>query len=345
MQALDTRKEIILSAVIEDYIRNVEPVGSQRIIEDHGLGVSSATVRNELAFLEKTGYLFQPHTSAGRVPTDKGYRYYVDKLFKKRNNHIFFDEEFAFQTFSATDNELEVLMHEASNLLSRLTNCVAFVFAPNIKKSYLKHLDLVLIRPQTVLMVLITNTGCVFKKVMDFNYEVSRVSLHNLEIVLNDKLTNLEFKKILEISQNLIEFSPEIRDVAGRVMAQILNCIAGKEHERIFLGGASNILLQPEFRNSKKVQIILETLEQGDIIANLFDEILKPGAISVKIGHENTKAEIHECSFIFGSYGTGEQNLGALGILGPTRLDYLRVISIVGGTAKTLSHFVECLYE
>ncbi|MDO8885851.1 heat-inducible transcriptional repressor HrcA [Candidatus Oleimmundimicrobium sp.] len=345
MQALDSRKEFILKTVVEDYIKSVEPVGSQRIVENYGLKVSSATVRNELVYLEKAGYLLQPHTSAGRIPTDSGYRYYVNELLKKERNFIFSEEGSICELFSAGNNELDVLMRETSHLLSRLTKYVAFVFAPSSKVNYLKHIDLILIRPHTVLIVVIMNTGYVSKKIIDLDYELSQKCLRNLEILLNERLDNLRPKEIMEIGQNLIEFSPEVRDVAGRVMRHILDCFTSEENEQFFLGGTSNILLQPEFQNSKKIQLILEILEQGDIIANLYKDTSKPGFVSVRIGHENLKDEVDECSLVFGTYGAKGQSLGALGVLGPTRLDYFRSISVVESISKSLSYFLESLYS
>ncbi len=344
MRALDSRKEFILKTVVEDYIEYAEPVGSQRIVEDYGLKVSSATVRNELAFLEKAGYLLQPHTSAGRIPTDNGYRYYVDELFEKNKDFTFSDEKSVFKIFSALDNELEMLMREASCLLSKLTNYAAFVLAPCTKENYLKHIDLVLIRAHTVLVVLITNTGHVSKRFIDFDYELSQSSLHSLEILLNERLANLGAREIATVGQSLIEFSPEVRNVAGKVMEHILGCLVGDDYERLFLRGTSNIMLQPEFQNSRKFKIILEILEQGDIIANLYSDIPKPGLVSVKIGHENLKEEVSECSLVVGAYGAKGQNLGALGVLGPTRLDYFRAISVVSGISRSLSYFIESLY-
>ncbi|HDP69488.1 MAG TPA: heat-inducible transcription repressor HrcA [Actinobacteria bacterium] len=344
MPVLDARKDFILNAVVEDYIKNAEPVGSQRIIDDYGLKVSSATVRNELSLLEKTEYLSQPHTSAGRVPTDKGYRYYVDALFEKKESLVFFEEKFINQIFSTLSKELETFVREVSAVLSKLTNYTAFVCVPHPKGNYLKHLDLVLIRPQAVLMVLITSIGYISKKVISFDYKISQASLRNLEILLNEKFVNLEATKIMEFSQNLIEFPSDIRDMAGKTMTQIINCLGGKEH-KIFLEGVSNILQQSEFRDSEKVRMILEILEQGDIIANLSDDATEPGFASVKIGHENDREEVNECSIVFASYGTKEKSLGTLGVLGPTRLDYLRTIRTVGGVANNLGCFLETLYE
>lgn len=337
MPALDGRKEKILISVVEDYVRNAEPVSSQRIIENYGLKVSSATVRSELSSLDKSGHLLQPHTSAGRIPTDKGYRHYVDSLRQTRAKAIFAQADIIKDLYEA-GSEMDSLIAEATTILSRLTNLVAFVNLPTFKESRLKHIDLIRINSYSLLMVLIDNTGLVFKKAISLNFTVDEESIRGVERILNERLCNSNPKEMATIGQNLIELPVKYRKVADLVMTHILNIL--RVGDRNFLiEGATNILLQPEFKNTGLARDILDGLKGGQIIADLLSDNSILGETVVRIGSENSKDEMKSCSVVFGSYGHGQVRLGIIGIIGPVRLDYVKSISAVSFILKRLNSF------
>ncbi|MEW6189176.1 MAG: heat-inducible transcriptional repressor HrcA [Actinomycetota bacterium] len=353
---LNSRKKLILYAVVHNYILTAEPVSSRRLVEQYQLGVSPATVRNELAELEEMGYLWQPHTSAGRIPTDRGYRYYVDSLMgseglspaEKRSIHLF---------YTRLSKEMEDLMRETSQLLSKLTNYVAVVFGPALRESSLKHLDLISLCPHSVLMVLITDTGCVAKRVLEMDRSINQGKLSRVERVLNRKLASLN---LYEISQKRREFGDILPQQSGLVQGiidKILDCLMQEEKERIYLGGTANILRQPEFESLERIQSLLKTLERGYILLQLLGEALeacppspssgsdrRASKVIVRIGSENEAVEMQDYSLVATSYHAGGQTLGTLGILGPTRMNYPRAISAVGCIARNLSRVLESLH-
>ncbi|MDI6799905.1 MAG: heat-inducible transcriptional repressor HrcA [Actinomycetota bacterium] len=338
MPALDGRKEKILIAVVEDYIKSAEPISSQRIVENHNIRVSSATVRSELSSLDKSGHLFQPHTSAGRIPTDKGYRYYVNVLTQMYKERASFEESALLKTLIETGNEMDGLIREASNILCRLTNMVSFVNAPSFKESRLKHIDLIMIDNNSLLMVIITNTGRVFKKAVNIDFHLTEEALEAAEKTLNEKLNNSNLKEIAIFGQNLIELPLGQRKIADIVMTHILNLLLVGERD-FLIEGASNILLQPEFKNTGLAVEILDGLKDGELISDLLTDGSALGQTVVRIGAENYKEEMKGCSIVFGSYGFGEVRLGVIGIVGPVRLDYVQGISAVNAVIKRLNSF------
>ncbi|MDI6688892.1 MAG: heat-inducible transcriptional repressor HrcA [Actinomycetota bacterium] len=365
---LDSRKKLILYAVVHNYILTAEPVSSLRLVEQYQLGVSPATVRNELAELEEMGYLWQPHTSAGRIPTDRGYRYYVDSLMgseglspvEKRSIHLFYTQ---------LNKEMEDLMRETSQLLSQLTNYVAVVFGPALRKSSLKHLDLISLCPHSVLMVLITDTGCVAKRVLEMDRSINQRKLSRVERVLNRKLADLNLYEISQKRREFADLLPQQSGLVQGIIDKILDSLMQEERERIYLGGTANILRQPEFESLERIQNLLKTLEQGYILLQLLGEALEacPPSLSslaasphsaagqagrgrwvskviVRIGSENEAVEMQDYSLVATGYHAGGQTLGTLGILGPTRMNYPRAISAVECIAQNLSRILESLH-
>ena len=341
---LDERKEVLLYAVVREYIMSAQPVGSKKLVNRYGLNVSSATVRNELAFLEEMGFLTHPHTSAGRIPTEKGYRLYVDSLVDEDGLQPA-EEKSISRFYSVLSKEIENLMRETSGLLANITNYLAVVFAPTLKKSTLKHVDLVLMHSRVVLVVVVTNTGWVAKRILELQEVVAESDLEEVEKILNERLNGLDFNEIYMRGRvELRGLVPGKWPLAERVIDEIADSLREREHRRIFLDGTANLLRHPEFESLEKIQRLLEVLEEGYSLLRFMEGVLESDQVIVTIGSENKWVEFRDCSLVVSSYRAIGENLGIVGILGPVRMDYPRAISTVQCIAKNLTFALESLW-
>ncbi|HZD59624.1 MAG TPA: heat-inducible transcriptional repressor HrcA [Anaerolineae bacterium] len=331
---LDARKKAILFVAVQEYILTAEPVSSQKLVEKYQLGVSSATVRNELASLESMGYLHQPHTSAGRVPTDIGYRYYVDGISDKPGltNQ---EEKAILRLFSAIDIEMGDLLRETAQILSGITNYIAVALAPSYKRSTLKHIDLVPLSPKHVLIVLITDKGQVLKRTV--SVEPFGKDIGDLERLLNERLQGLGRSEISSLRENIDLPDPELVHPARALLNAILDIIMSEDKERVFLSGTTSIFKQPEFDDLERVQILLDTLEHGYRLMQWLEDSARTQKVLVRIGSENSDEDIRDCSVVASSYQLDDESEGTLGIIGPTRMNYARAISAVGFVSDSLS--------
>lgn len=331
---LDARKRKILEAVIIDYISTAEPVGSRTISKKYELGVSPATVRNEMADLEELGLLEQPHTSAGRIPSDLGYRYYVDCLMRKKDIEDKI-KKYIKKSFSKKAKQIEDVIENTNKTLSTMTNYTSLVIAPKADKNSLQMIQLIFVEPGKTLIVIITDAG-VENKFIDVPQSVTKEDLDIVTMLLNQKLKGLTTedwdKNILrELQSNLIK-QQKIYIQTIDLLGSILNT---QTENKVYLGGALNILNQPEFMDVDKARSLLTLLEQEDL-NNLIKNNLKEG-VSVKIGSENTCEGIQDCSLITATYRLDGNVMGTIGVLGPTRMQYSHVVSIVDYLSKVLS--------
>jgi heat-inducible transcriptional repressor len=341
---LDARKSRVLYAAVHEYILNAEPVSSRLIVEKYLPDVSSATVRNELMLLENMGYLQQPHVSAGRIPTDLGYRYYVDNLIDIELDPN--EETFIHNLYVAVNKELEDLLQETSALLSELTKYISIVSVPFLNKSLFKHLDLVPLSSHTILLVLITNSGSVEKTVLEFKEEIKERLLSKAERILNQKLKNLNLEEIEKKRQLTLKDSPpELKELLSKILDQIILCLTRDRNGQIFLRGTANILQQPDYESAEKIQPLLEALEQRYMLINFLKETFDFNTqhLIVKIGSENEQAEMKGYSFVVTNYCVGVSSLGVVGIVGPRRMNYAKTIRTVQCIARNLSGFFESL--
>lgn len=332
---LDERKKLILYMTVHEYVLTGEPIGSHSLLERYQLGVSSATVRNEFASLEEMGYLRQPHTSAGRVPTEKGYRFYVDSLVETRGLSL--AEKNTIERFYSNLNlELDELMQKTSILLSQLTNYAGIAFAPVVEKSLLKHIDLIPISLNQVLIVLITNTGWVVKKTLELPEGVDGFKLHHLEKVLNERLTNLTLEVVASESFGLSGWVALNDNPMRNIIEGIVSLIEEERNKEFYLYGLADLLYQLGAGNVSRPWIPLESLEERNAFSDFIKGILKENRVVVKIGSENRYLKIKDCSLVVSGYLVSEKNSGAVGILGPTRMNYERAISTVSLVANHL---------
>ncbi|WP_029069213.1 heat-inducible transcriptional repressor HrcA [Jonesia quinghaiensis] len=337
MQA-DQRRLEVLRAIVEDYVSTREPVGSKLIAERHGLGVSPATIRNDMAALEDAGLIAQPHTSAGRIPTDLGYRVFVDRLSDVKP--LSSAERNAIKTFLDRAVDLDDVVHRAGRLLAQITGQVAVVQYPSLRKSTVRHLELVRLHPSRVLMVVITDTGRVEQRHLDIDPTVTDEALVTLRATLNDTAVGQRQPHVgerLRAAAHL--FSGDSFDVYSQLVDLLTATLDEENEDRLVLAGTSNLT-----RNGvviTQLRPVLEALEEQVVLLKLLSEIADDhGAVTVRIGRETRLDGLRETSVITSHYGSSTESLGALGSIGPTGMDYPGTIAAVRAVARYLSRIL-----
>ena len=327
---LNDRKEQILRSVVINYIKTAEPVGSRTIARSHPGGLSSATIRNEMADLEEMGYLIQPHTSAGRIPSQRGYRYYVDNLMDLNELSEDVEEKISTSLSAGKMREIEQIIMNSTRVLSSATNQTSLIMGPQFKKSAFHQLRILPLDEKRGLVVLITDTGFIKNKVIDFQHQLSQTELQQIVSYLNQKLYGLTIDQVTASLINELK-----RDLFRRLeileQAFILLEESLKEEKqiRVFLGGTTNILNQPEFKDVDKIRRMLNLFEQEPLLFKILEDTSREDNIVVRIGSENEFEDIKEYTLITGTYRIHDKTLGTVGVLGPTRMDYGKVISIM----------------
>jgi heat-inducible transcriptional repressor len=326
---LDDRKLAVLRAIVEDYVSTNEPVGSKALVDRHNLGVSSATIRNDMAVLEEQGYIAQPHTSAGRVPTDKGYRLFVDRLSTIKPLSI--AERRAIETFLSGAYDLDDVVGRTVRLLAQLTRQVAVVQYPSLTRSSVRHVELVPVAEGRLLLVLITNTGRVEQRVIETG-KISEESVGHLRALLNTCLDGLGFGDVPSAVADLPDkVGPDERPVAAAVLSVLLETLVENHEEKIVFAGAAN-LAAVDF--SQSLREVLVALEEQVVLMRLLGETGDSSTLTVRIGTENPDEGLRSTSVVAADYGVGDLTLARLGVLGPTRMDYPGTMGAVRAVAR-----------
>lgn len=341
---LDERKIKILTAIIDDYIATAEPIGSRTIARKYHIGISPATIRNEMADLEELGYLSQPHTSAGRVPSQKGYRYYVDFLLPSKKLSEY-ENIMIRKIFNKRASELEELVDQAAEVISRLTSYTTITLGPQLKACQLKHIQITRIDDSKGLLLMLTNYGSVSHHVIEIPQNFNDSDLIRISNILNDNLAGKNFSgitnEIIEsIKNEMIEYD-EILNILLEILIE--NLEDSIENTRIISAGRSKMLEHPEFQNVEKAKKFLSLLEQRDLIINALKDISKPNTINVTIGNENPRIELQDFSIITANIAVDKKNLGLFGIMGPTRMEYSKAISILAQVTEYLSRILSAM--
>lgn len=337
---LSERNKKILKTVVKSYLVTAEPVGSRTLSKKHNIGLSPATIRNVMADLEDMGYLTHPHTSAGRLPTDKGYRYYVDSLMDNIVLTPELENEIKKGCLSK-GAEMDELMKATSIILSKISHQAGIVVLPNLTQIVLKHIYFVKLSSKQLLAVFVSKTGLVQNKVIKADENLSQDKLDKISKYLNEEFRGLTLKVIRE--RMLKEISLE-RAKYDRLFKHALR-LAKKAFKKqktsgtdIYIGGTSNIVNQPEFKdNVENIRLIVEALEDKDKLIKILDRCIDEEDISVIIGSENHLQELQHCSLITKGYYNHEGTIGLLGIVGHKRMEYPKVVAIVDYTANLLS--------
>jgi heat-inducible transcriptional repressor len=328
---LSERRLEVLRAIVQDYVGTEEPVGSKALTERHRLGVSPATVRNDMAVLEEEGYIAQPHTSAGRIPTDKGYRLFVDKMAGVKP--LSAAERRAIQSFLDSAVDLDDVVTRTVRLLAQLTRQVAVVQYPSLTRSSVRHVELLALTPARIMLVLITDTGRVEQRIIDCPAPLGETVLADLRARLNSRVVGRRFADVPPLVQDLPEgFEADDRPAVTGVLATLLETLVERTEERVMLGGAANLT---RFNHDFPLTIrpVLEALEEQMVLLKLLGEATDP-AMTVRIGHENFHEGLNATSVVAVGYGSGDEAVAKLGVVGPTRMDYPGTMGAVRAVAR-----------
>ena len=327
---LDDRKLAVLRAIVEDFVSTNEPVGSKSLVDKHNLDVSPATIRNDMAVLEEQGFIVQPHTSAGRIPTEKGYRLFVDRLSGVKP--LSAAERRAIETFLGGAYDLDDVVMRTVRLLAQLTRQVAVVQYPSLTRSAVRHIELVPLTDRRLLLVLITDTGRVEQRTVELPLQIGDDEITQLRAVLNSWLDG---RKLADVASVVAELPDRVitveRPNAAAVFSVIVETLVDRHEERVVVGGAAN-LTQADF--SRGLHEVLEALEEQVVLMRLLGESGDQAAVTVRIGSENEVKGLRSTSLVTTGYGTGEQSLARLGVLGPTRMDYPTAMGAVRAVAR-----------
>jgi heat-inducible transcriptional repressor len=355
----DVRGQAVLSAIISEHLITGEPVGSKIIAENfvNSFGLSSATIRNVMVELEESGLLEQPHTSAGRVPTDKGYRFYVDNLLgvlSLSNEDLrFIGDEFGFLESELQDTP-DRLMERTSQLLSALSNNIGIVVSPSLANDRLQHIEFVNLSDKRVLVVLVSAPNIVHNKIIRLNETLKQEELDRTARYLNVEFSG---KSLSEIRAKILKLMHEEKALFDKLLqTAVILCSQSIEDEEgnggdVYVGGTSNILTKRDFADMERLRELLRTIEEKSRLMQILNEcIVRDGAargnVQVVIGSENSASTLQNCTLITAPYriGTGTA-IGTLSVLGPTRIEYARIISIVGYVARILEKFMTKEYS
>ena len=334
---MDERKFAVLRAIIEDYVATQEPIGSKSIVERHRLKVSPATVRNEMAVLEDEGYIVQPHTSAGIIPTDKGYRTFVDRLNEVRALSTAESKAITQVLQGAVD--LDDVMQKTVKLLAQLTGQVSVIQYPILSNSVVKHIDLIAVTESRIMIVLVANSGRLEQATVELPKPLSLNSLDSLRLKLKSSITDKKFSDVSTLISNFSKTANPAEVKSIEVIVEKVNNLAMESgDQKVMVGGAGNLArLDPDF--SKNLLPVLDEIEENVVVLKLLGEMSSSDDIFVRIGHENKASNLHSASIVATGYSSGD-SLSKLGIVGPTRMDYPGTIAAVGAVARYLGRIL-----
>ena len=326
---LDERKEKILKAIIQTYLETGEPVGSRTISKYSDLMLSSATIRNEMSDLEEMGYIIQPHTSAGRIPSDKGYRFYVDQIIREKNHEVNEMQELMFQRV----DRVELLLKHMAQILASNTNYATMISGPAYHQTKLIFIQLSRVEVKKLLIVVVVEGNIIRNSFVNLEEDVTNDEILNLNLMLNNSLNGLTIQEInLGVISQLKEQAGEHRQVVELVLNEVAEAIQGQTDDlQIYTSGATNIFKYPELSDTQKASELLSTLEQKEMLKGLFDDKQLPAAsdsqIQVYIGDETPVKSMKDCSVVTANYELGDGLRGTIGIIGPKRMDYEKVVT------------------
>ena len=337
---LDERKTVILKAIIKNYLETGEPVGSRTISKYTDLNLSSATIRNEMADLEELGFIVQPHTSAGRIPSDKGYRFYVDSMMLEHEKEV----EQLKDVLLEKEEKLDHMLKQAAKLMAVNTNYATMVTAPRNSKNVLKFLQLSRMDDSHILAVIVIEGNVIKNTVIEVTETLNDETMLKLNILLNTHLNGLSVE---EINLGLITALKQQAGMYGPIIAEVIDAVAEtiKEDEdlEIYTSGANNIFKYPELSDNQKASDLINAFEEKQLLTQLIDDTNDEGAneIKVYIGEESPIQTMKDCSIVTANYEFGDGMRGMIGIIGPKRMDYDKVV----GTIKTIKSQLDTMYR
>ncbi len=338
---LTDREREVLRVIIQDYISSAEPVGSRSIARKYGFRLSPATIRNVMADLAQLGFLAQPHTSAGRVPTDLGYRFYVDSLMDRRP--LSRAEEGMIERQLRLLGEVEDLMREATKLLSGLSRSVGLVLAPRVDQLTVKRIEFVHLSAERVLVILIATSGQVHHKMVILDEVIPQEELNKIARLLNTLVEGLSLSGVRQLLvKRMAEEKAMYDELLRRALELGQKSFAEETEGEVYIGGTANFMHQPEFADIEKMRSIFAAFEEKSKLVKILDRCLVLEGLTIIIGSENVVPELQDLSLVTAPYWCGEHLLGTLGVIGPTRMEYSKIVPLVDFTAKLVSrHLTE----
>ena len=339
---LDERKITILKAIIKTYLETGEPVGSRTISKYTDLKLSSATIRNEMSDLEEMGYILQPHTSAGRIPSDKGYRFYVDQIMQEKEQEVTEIKELMIQRV----DRVELVLKKLAQLLATNTNYAALISGPQYHRNKLKFIQLSMMDDRKLLIVTVVEGNLIKNTMVDVPRNISREELLNLNILLNSALNGLTIEEInLDVISRLKEQAGVHSSLVDTVLTEVARAIRADEEDlQIYTSGATNIFKYPELSDGDRASELLKAFEQKDVLQELITDVNEASdetGIQVYIGNETPVQTMKDCSAVTANYDLGEGIRGTIGIIGPKRMDYEKVL----GTLKNLMKQLDATFK
>jgi heat-inducible transcriptional repressor len=336
--AVEDRKLEVLRAIVEDFIATNEPVGSKSLVDRHNLNVSSATIRNDMATLEEEGLIAQPHTSAGRVPTDAGYRLFVDRLTDIKP--LTSAEKRAIATFLDGAVDLDDVLHRAVRALAQLTRNVAVVQYPTLSRSRVRHVELVSVSTTRLMLVLITDTGRVEQRLVDLPVPVADNDVYELRATLNTSLRDRPLAETPEVVAGLPDrIGPGLHGMLATLSSVLLEVLVEPASDRVVLGGTSNLSQQTV--DFPAIRPVLEALEEQVVLLRLLDQSVSSSKVLVRIGNETNVEGLAGASVVSAGYGLHGAAVGAVGVLGPRRMDYGHTMARVAAVARYVGNLLE----
>ena len=339
--SLSERMKRVLETIIEDYILTAEPVGSRKISKQSNLNLSPATIRNIMSDLEELGLLSQPYTSAGRVPTERGLRFYVDAII---DVHDLSDQEQQEMRSRYLGHLTEGpdLFRETSRILSLSSHYLGIVWTPRMSSVILQHIEFVKLRKHLVLAILVSTAGLVHNRIVEVEEDFSQSELDHLSDYLNSFLAGLT---LYQVRERLLEQMKVAKRAYDHLLEQALllgeKAFSSIDESDVYIEGRTNILSEPEFGSVSTMTDLFRTFEEKAIMVKLLEKFMAPKGVQIAIGSESQVQEMETCSVVTSTYGCGGDVLGVLGVIGPRRMNYSRVIPLVGYTAKLLTEILE----
>lgn len=344
---LDDRKIRVLYAIIDSYIVGAEPIGSRTITKQYDIGVSSATIRNEMSDLEELGFLIKPYSSAGRIPSDKAYRLYVNGLLKMKEPKIDLKKKKQIKEILASESrEIDDLLRNSSKILSTLTNYTALAISPQLKNSTIKHIQLIPIDNFQILLVLVSNDGIVKNSILRLKEEIPQNQVEIISNFLNQKLKGLSIEEINgDLSPIILKEIYEFKNIIDNIIPIITKSMEDINNVDLYSDGINKILNFPEYKDLEKAKSFMNFFEDKDSVV----DILLKGPISrdidIIIGDENIYAPIKDCSLLTATYRLGDKTIGKIGVIGPTRMDYIKVINTLKLFSKNITELIDFLVK
>jgi len=338
---LNDRGRAILEAIVDDYIVSGEPVGSRAVTKRHNMDISPATVRNVMSDLEDMGFLISPHTSAGRVPTDKGYQYYVDTLLQIRDLSEL-EKQTIDSHYQGKKGTVESLLQETGKALSSLSNYAGVVMVPRFTSTVFRHIEFVRLSDGKALVVFVSQTGMVQNKLIDLDKEISQRDLEKMTNYLNRKLSGMTIQEVKKVIAEEMKQEKALYDKLMKKALELSGAALAEDIEgQLFIEGASSFLELPDFAEVGKMKRLFQAFEQKNHLIELLDKSQEASGVQIFIGSANSYNQIEGCSLVTSSYQNVHGTIGTLGVIGPNRMSYSKVIPIVDYTARLVSRLLE----